>query len=120
MSEAGVSRTPSNAGGGVGSGSTTRLVWSNNKDDYELLETIGYGATAMVQAANYKPDNKKVCEKHIFSLDSPFAVLWFQTCSSIHPTNCSFVCASLFIVLSELANYIFLVLSTYRTYRQLN
>ena len=42
-----------------------RSLWSNNKEDYKLLEVIGYGATAVVQSAYYLPKDEKVAIKRI-------------------------------------------------------
>ena len=42
-----------------------RSVWSNSKEDFKLLEVIGYGATAVVQSAIYVPKNEKVAIKRI-------------------------------------------------------
>ena len=49
----------------AGTATTARAEWSNKIEDYKLLETIGYGATAIVQAANYLPRDEKVAIKRI-------------------------------------------------------
>jgi serine/threonine protein kinase len=45
------------------------IALSSNLDDYDILDPVGYGASAVVYAALYKPLNRRVAVK-IIDLDA--------------------------------------------------
>jgi hypothetical protein len=54
-----------NAAAQIPAPTTTRFTYPNDRNKYTLLETIGAGATAIVQAAICLDNNEKVAIKRI-------------------------------------------------------